>query len=136
MNKKTVMLDSNIIISTVIFKNSKLAKTVLNIVEKHDIILSNTIIEEVRRVISLKWPDAVVNLETFLKKLTFKLVRSPNKIVKDKYPKIRDTSDYPVLAGAIISDVDVFITGDKDFLELKTIKPKILTVSEFEKEYL
>jgi len=35
-----------------------------------------------------------------------------------KYPGIRDEKDLPILASAIIEDVDVLITGDADFAPL------------------
>ena len=37
---------------------------------------------------------------------------------------------------AIIADVDVFVTGDKDFAGLDLLRPKIMTISEFTQEYL
>ena len=44
---------------------------------------------------------------------------------------IRDKSDYPVILSAILADVDVLITGDKDFKDIKIEKPEILTPTEF-----
>ena len=41
--------------------------------------------------------------------------------------EIRDAKDYPTLYSAIIEQVDVFITGDKDFEDVKVEKPEILT---------
>ena len=43
----------------------------------------------------------------------------------------RDPADYPVLYSAIVEDVDVLISGDKDFAEVKVGKPEIVTPSEF-----
>ena len=52
------------------------------------------------------------------------------------YPKIRDKKDYPILASALIANVDILITGDKDFSVLELDKPEILTIIEFEEKYL
>ena len=52
------------------------------------------------------------------------------------YPKIRDKKDYPILASAIIADVDVFITDDKDFNTIDVEQPKIMTLFEFAALYL
>ena len=49
---------------------------------------------------------------------------------------IRDVKDYPVLYTAIIEDVDILITGDKDFEDIDIEKPQILTPAEFMEEYL
>jgi predicted nucleic acid-binding protein len=47
--------------------------------------------------------------------------------VDDKAPMLRDMKDRPVLAAAIASDVDVIITGDKDFDDWHGSRPKMLT---------
>ena len=132
----TVMLDTNIIISAIIFKNTKLANIVKEISEKYEIMLSTAIIEELRRVINLKWPYANNDLESFLNNLGFELINTPAILNNETYPKIRDKNDYPILASALIGDVDVFITGDKDFKTIDIERPEIMTISEFEEEYL
>ncbi len=43
---------------------------------------------------------------------------------------IRDAKDQPILNAAIISDVDVILTGDKDFLSLDLEHPKCLTAAQ------
>jgi predicted nucleic acid-binding protein len=45
--------------------------------------------------------------------------------------KIRDISDRPILRAAIAANVDVIITGDKDFLESGVSDPMIMTAAEF-----
>ena len=49
---------------------------------------------------------------------------------------MRDRKDSPILATAILEDVDLFITGDRDFLVLDIQNPKILTMTEFLDKYL
>ena len=46
-------------------------------------------------------------------------------------PVIRDIDDEPILATAIFEGVDVLVTGDKDFLSLELLEPKIMTMAEF-----
>ena len=41
-----------------------------------------------------------------------------------------------VLYIAVIEGIDVLITGDKDFHHVEIEKPVIMTVVEFEKEYM
>lgn len=51
---------------------------------------------------------------------------------KENYPEIRDEKDFPILVTAIESDIDIFLTGDKDFLAVKNLdRPKIMTMTEF-----
>ncbi|MED9903336.1 MAG: hypothetical protein UFG06_04040 [Lachnospiraceae bacterium] len=48
---------------------------------------------------------------------------------------MRDTKDSPILATAIMEDVDVLLTGDKDFLVLDVETQEILTMAEFLQKY-
>ena len=48
---------------------------------------------------------------------------------------IRDVKDVPILATAILENVDILVTGDEDFLVLQTERPEIMTMAEFEKKY-
>jgi predicted nucleic acid-binding protein len=45
--------------------------------------------------------------------------------------KIRDEKDYPVLHAAITGQVDVLLTGDKDFFDVKIDRPEILSPLDF-----
>lgn len=44
---------------------------------------------------------------------------------------IRDYADRPILRAALVSNVDVFLTGDKDFLEADISHPQIMTAAQF-----
>lgn len=48
---------------------------------------------------------------------------------------MRDTKDLPILVTAILESVDVFVTGDKDFLVLDIDMPDIVTMAEFSEKY-
>ena len=52
-------------------------------------------------------------------------------IFQSEYPAIRDELDLPILASAIMEDVDVLISRDKDFLAVETERPEILTPEDF-----
>jgi predicted nucleic acid-binding protein len=43
--------------------------------------------------------------------------------------------DLPILATAIIEDVDILLTGDKDFEGLGLDRPEIVTPSQFLEKY-
>ena len=45
-------------------------------------------------------------------------------------------NDYPVLYTAIIENVDIFITGDKDFLGMGVEIPEIMTPADFMEKYV
>lgn len=43
--------------------------------------------------------------------------------------------DSPILATALMENIDVFITGDKDFHVLDIEEPEILTITDFLEKY-
>ena len=55
--------------------------------------------------------------------------------MKEKLFAIRDEDDYIILHTAVIEEVDVLITGDKDFDDIDIEKPEILTPSKFLEKY-
>ena len=44
---------------------------------------------------------------------------------------IRNAKDHLILNAAIVSDVDIILTDDKDFLSLDMEYPKCMTVAQF-----
>lgn len=58
------------------------------------------------------------------------------RLVTDrKFPIVRDPKDSPILATAILENVDVLVTGDKDFLVLDVEIPDIVNMTEFMERY-
>ncbi len=45
--------------------------------------------------------------------------------------RINNKKDQPILNAAIIADVDIILTGDKDFLCLDMERPKCMKVADF-----
>lgn len=130
-----VTLDTNILISAGIFAGERTTSLTLRIAEEHSIVLPSLIIDELNTVMALKFREKEPALERFLKRLSYELVHTPDEIDEEVFPKVRDKKDYPILASAIIADVDVFVTGDKDFGGLDLKRPEILTLGEFENKY-
>ena len=96
-----VFVDTNVVISAMLFPNGKVAKVFSHLLEKHTVIISSYTKEECKEVF------------------------------EKKYPKIRDIKDLPVLVSAILSDSDILLTGDKDFEEVKIDKPLIFTPAKY-----
>ena len=74
-------------------------------------------------------------MDVFLSKIPFELERTPEKLPKHNLFTIRDPEDEKVLYSAISANVDILITGDKDFAEVVIKKPVILTPTQFLQEY-
>lgn len=130
-----IMIDTNIIISAILFPNSIPSRFIEEVISKHSIVLCSHIIDELHRVFNKKFKNKLLHLEKFLSKFSFEFVYTPQDIEIDKYPDIRDVADLPILVSAIIEDVDVIVTGDKDFFDVEIEKPEIITVKEYFERY-
>lgn len=128
-------VDTNIVISTMLFPNGKVAKVFSHLLEKHTVIISSYTKEECVEVFEKKFPAKKEQLEIFFDGINFEEFKSPEKIDEKKYPKIRDIKDLPVLVSAILSDADILLTGDKDFEDIKIDKPLIFTPSKYYELY-
>jgi len=129
-----VMLDTNILISAFIFKSKKLNELIYKLSKEHEIIICSYTIEELKELMKSKFNIDMKYLDEFLMDFPFNLVYSPNSVEKKLF-KIRDENDYIILHTAIIENVDVFITGDKDFDDVDIEKPEIMSPSEFLDKY-
>ena len=49
---------------------------------------------------------------------------------------MRDAKDQPIMNAAILEDLDLVITGDKDFLALDLSKPECVTATEYCERYI
>jgi predicted nucleic acid-binding protein len=58
------------------------------------------------------------------------VTETPDVIIEDE-KKIRDPKDRPILRAALEAHADLFLTGDKDFLEANVSNPKIMSVADF-----
>lgn len=74
-------------------------------------------------------------MEEFLFKIPYELEYVPNTIFEKDLFNLRDIKDIPILYSAIISNVDILITGDKDFESIDIDKPEIMTPAEFCERY-
>ena len=126
-----VFVDTNIIISAILFPNAKVAKVFSHLIEKHTVIIASYIKEECKEVFEKKFPLKKEQLNIFFNGIRFEEFKTPEKIDEKKYPKIRDIKDLPVLVSAMLSDSDILITGDKDFEDIKIDKPLIFTPAAY-----
>ena len=129
-----VMLDTNILVSAFVFKSKKMNELIYKLSTEHEIVICSYTIEELKELIDTKFKVTQKDLDEFLKDFPFILVYSPTT-VENKLFEIRDKDDYIILHTAIIEDVDVFITGDKDFNDIDIDKPEIMNTTEFLEKY-
>jgi len=129
------MIDANVIYSAILFPNSHISKIVESIKENHTLVISDYIIDEIDLVFQEKCADKYIEMKTALNNLADEIFEMTN-IESEVYPAIRDIDDLPVLAGAIQSNVDILVTGDKDFDDLKIESPRILKPRQYADEFM
>lgn len=126
-----IMLDTNILFSA-LFYPSKITRRFFKVLlSRHQAVLCNYVADELRRVAQAKCPERAFAADIFLNEFPYESVNMPTAWDSSRIPIIRDENDAPILAAAIEGNVDVLVTGDKDFLVLDLPKPKIMTMAEF-----
>lgn len=130
-----VMLDTNIFISMIFFPSAQTREVARRLTDSHQIVVCDYVIEELRLVTDRKFPEKRKFLDRFFLELPFELVYTPKAMDLDEFPAMRDTKDSPILATAIMEGIDVFVTGDKDFLVMDIDMPEIVTMAEFMARY-
>ena len=130
-----VMLDTNIFISMIFFPSAQTRELARRLTDSCQIVVCDYVVEELRLVIERKFPTKQKFLDRFFMELPFELVYTPKILDSNAFPEMRDAKDSPILATAIIEGIDVFVTGDKDFLVLDVDIPEIITMAEFLERY-
>jgi len=126
-----ILIDTNVLISTALFPKS-VAATAFDIVIKNpsELIICDYELDEMRTVFNRKFPSRLSALDSFIANLvgSVNIVKVPEGT--SKYD-IRDVNDEPILRTAIYYDVDLILTGDKDFGAVAMDKPEVVTPREF-----
>lgn len=130
-----VMLDTNIFISMIFFPSAQTRELAKRLTDNYQIVVCDYVIEELRLVTDRKFPAKRKFLDRFFLELPFELVYTPTALNLSEFPEVRDIKDSPILATAIMEGIDVFVTGDKDFLVLDVDMPEIITMAEFLRQY-
>jgi predicted nucleic acid-binding protein len=96
--------------------------------------LSSYAIDEAKRILSKKFAGTEASVVVFFEDYPYTLIEAP---VGDGRPlaQIRDAIDYPVLHAAITAQVDVLLTGDKDFFDVKVDRPVVMAPLDFLAKY-
>ena len=130
-----IMLDTNVIISMIFFPRKHFSQLLNYITQYHELVLSSFVTEELIAVAQTKFPQKRCAVEQFLTNLNYDLVPTPHQMETGLF-EIRDLNDYPILYTAIKENIDILITGDRDFADVIIKKPLILTPAEFIAKYL
>ena len=128
-----VFIDTNILISAALWTESNPSKAFFKAVSyPNKGIICEQNIDEMLRVFNKKFPDRISSMEKFLSFAMLALEFVPVPCEKNiSEGQIRDVNDRPILRAAINANADLFLTGDKDFLQSGVKNPKIISASDF-----
>ena len=114
-----VFLDTNVLASSIATRGlcSELLESVIH---DHELLTCQPVLRELERVLAQKFrlPEAVVAGFLALLKAEGTVVESR----KNPPIPIKDADDIPILACDIAGKADVFVTGDKELLDLRKIE--------------
>lgn len=130
-----IMLDTNVLISLLLFPSERMNAMMEFIFKEHELVLSSFVVAELKGVVQHKFPAKAKVVDKLLLKMSYDLVYTPEEMDRSLF-SIRDAKDYPVLYTAIIEGVDILLTGDKDFADIEIERPEILTPAAFMAKYL
>jgi putative PIN family toxin of toxin-antitoxin system len=114
-----VFLDTNVLASSIATRGL-CSELLENVIHDHELLTCQPVLRELERVLARKFrlPEAIVAGFLALLKAEGTVVES-----RENPPiAINDTDDIPILACAIAGKADVFVTGDKELLDLRKIE--------------
>ena len=131
-----ILIDTNVLISAILFPNPNMNRLMGKIALEHTLVLPSHVMEELEMLFDTKFKGKKYLLKKFFAKYSYDYVYTPLDINPEDYPEIRDKNDLPILVTAIVAGVDMIVTGDKDFFDIKARDfeiglPVIITPKEF-----
>ena len=122
-----ILIDTNVLFSALLQPSSRPALALFHAAEHHRVVLCKRNVSELREILLRKAARYLPAAEELLDTMAYELIPE----VEHTTQHIRDVKDQPILNAAIASDVDVILTGDKDFLSLAIDRPACMTVADF-----
>ena len=120
-----IFLDTSVVVSALATRG--ICADILSlVVSEHDLLLSETVLRELERVLGGKFgvpADAVQEAGKFLREEAATVVQAgqPRPDVA-----LRDPDDVAILAEAVASNADLLVTGDRDLLDVALTLPVVI----------
>jgi len=119
-----VFLDTNVIFSAFRSAAGPPAEILrLHIDGRIEIVVSSQVLEELARAITAKLPAKIDALRRLLLSAPPEVVADPPQSEVDRWARLVNPVDAPIIAAAPAAEVDYFVTGDRDFLASATEIP-------------
>lgn len=126
-----LFIDTNVLVSTILFPASTSAAFVRAAVEAHALVISDYVVDELYAVIRRKFPTRIEAIDEFLREFPHERVSDAGTSVADELHELRDEADRPIIAAAISSHCERIITGDRDLLVLDRENLRIVSPGDF-----
>lgn len=142
MEKVRVLLDTNIIISGLVFTKGN-EHRILRLIEDRRItlVLPETVLMEAKKVLTEKFPGFERLLDLFLGRIEIENVPLSHILstLENYVDKVRDSKDTPIYAAIALARPDRVVTGDKtlrrDLRRSSEINTKVCSSKEFLDEF-
>ena len=120
-----IMLDTNVLISALVF--GRRAGKLLNMLfeSEHELYVSEYIDQEFQEKLKEKWPAKAERVYDLYRRLDIRFCKS----TEERLGELRDRKDIPVLSDALYHEMDIILSGDKDFLEADLERPIVYSPS-------
>ena len=116
--KPRVFADANILIRGVTFPRFPYEILRLAAQRKITLIVSPSVLDDVRHYLAELFPEHLPKLEAFLALANVETVAEPTKAeIESQRNLVRDFEDVPVILAAIRARVDYFVSTDADFTD-------------------
>jgi len=124
-----IFLDTNVLASAAATRGL-CADVLREVFASHDLFISEQVLNELRRVLGLKFGVGQGLIDDFIQPLhQDSVLAQPSRVPKIK---LQDTEDLTILAAAITAGAEVLITGDKELLDLGRVEDmEILSPRQF-----
>ena len=120
-----IMLDTNVLISALVF--GRRAGKLLNMLfeSEHELYVSEYIDQEFQEKLKEQWPAKAERVYDLYRQLDIRFCKS----TEERLGELRDRKDIPVLSDALYHEMDIILSGDKDFLEADLERPIVYSPS-------
>ena len=128
-----VFIDTNILISSALWPNSVPAMAFDKaILPPNKGVICEQNLDELIQIYYNKFQNRHSAVARFLFRIfsSMEFIPLPDDAIESE-KLVRDVKDRPLLRAAINGEVDILLTGDKDFLESGITDPRIMSESEF-----
>jgi len=114
-----VFVDTNVLVAAVATRGL-CADVLRTILASHDLVVSQQVLDEVRRVLRMKLGTSPGAVADFIRLLEQEAEVAPPA----RLPGIElsDRDDLPILGAAVAARAEVFVTGDRELVELGTVE--------------